>query len=153
MRYLKLHPILENSLNRSINDPDIEILNDLKEIFNFIEDDYNISVADYTFIGPTNLNSQCYWDLDGLGKDRVVSSKCPISRWNIVFRGEGSQFLEIIEKIKIHLPLIRKILGLDLDYSRTHFFQQGKGYKRLHEIEIEEITDDYFILTLNFKKR
>lgn len=127
-------------------------MNDLKEIFNFIEDDYNISVADYTFIGPTNLNSQCYWDLDGLGKDRVVSSKYPISRWNIVFRGEGSQFLEIIEKIKIHLPLIRKILGLDLDYSRTHFFQQGKGYKRLHEIEIEEITDDYFILTLNFKK-
>ena len=46
MRYLKLHPILENSLNRPLNDPDIEILNGLKEIFNFIEDDYNISAAD-----------------------------------------------------------------------------------------------------------
>ena len=152
MRYL-LHPILENSLNRPLNDPDIEILNGLKEIFNFIEDDYNISAADYTFIGPNNLNSQCYWNLDGLGKDRVVSSKYPISRWNIVFRGEGSQFLEIIEKIKIHLPLIRKFLGLDLDYGRTHFYQHGVGHRRLNEIEINEINDDHFILTLNFKKK
>ena len=152
MRHLKVHPILENSFSKPLNDPDIEILNDLKEIFNFIEDDYNISAADYTFIGPNNLDSQCYWDLDGLEKDRVGSSKYPISRWNIVFRGEGSQFLEIVEKIKIHLPLIRKILGLNLDHSRTHFFQQGQGYKRLNEIEIEEITDSHFILTLNFKK-
>lgn len=161
MRYLKLHPILENSLNRPLNDPDFEILSGLKEILNFVEDDYNISVADYKLIeihpDPTGDHKYyiCHWDLDGTFVKSIKPTNFDEftinSLWNVVFRGWGDQFSEIFDKIEHHIPMIRQILGLDLEYTRSHFYQQDVGYRRLSDID--EITDSHFILTLNFKKR
>jgi hypothetical protein len=134
MRYLKIHPILE-SLN------DIKELNVVKDIFDFLEDDFGFSVEYKLILFEDNMKST--YDLDGNLKNSMFKSNISVKnffgetisprslkRWIVDFSGNSDKdtIIKSIELVKSKSKMVENLTGLKFNKNASTFRQNTYLY-------------------------